>query len=240
LVLSRVADMAGQMEEFKRYAVYYAPPPGPLADFGASWLGWAAVAGAERSQPAPPGLPRPVTELTARPGKYGFHGTLKPPFRLAPGRDPTMLAAALAGFARNEPPLTLSGLRLARLGGFLALVPEGDAAPLAALAARVVADLDPFRASLTAAERARCGPGLSPRQVQMLERWGYPYVMEEFRFHLTLTGPLEPAEAEKAKAALAPQVAPLLPRPFRVDELCLFGEGADGRFRLLHRYALSG
>lgn len=228
------------MEEFKRYAIYQTPPPGPLADFGASWLGWDAFAGAERVHPDLPGLSRPVAELTARPRKYGFHGTLKPPFRLAPGRDPTELAAALAGFARTVPPITLAGLRLARLGGFLALVPDGDPAPLAELAARVVEHFDPYRAPLSATERARRGSGLSPRQAQMQERWGYPFVMEEFRFHLTLTGPLESGEAETAMAALAPHIAPLLPRPFRVDELCLFGEDGDGRFRLLHRYTLSG
>lgn len=232
--------MAGRMEEFKRYAVYHAPPPGPLADFGASWLGWDAAAGAGCAHPDLPGLPRPVAELTARPRKYGFHGTLKPPFRLAPGRDPAALAAALAGFARREAPVTLAGLRLARLGGFLALVPDGDPAPLAALAARVVEHFDPYRAPLGADERARRGPGLSTRQARMLERWGYPFVMEEFRFHLTLTGPLDPGVAEATMAALAPRLAPLLPRPFRVDALCLFGEGGDGRFRLVHRYPLSG
>ncbi|HBS98527.1 MAG TPA: phosphonate metabolism protein, partial [Citreicella sp.] len=30
------------------------------------------------------------------------------------------------------------------------------------------------------------------------------------------------------------------PAPFRVDSLCLFAEADDGRFRLLHRYTLSG
>jgi hypothetical protein len=29
------------------------------------------------------------------------------------------------------------------------------------------------------------------RQRNYLDRWGYPYVMEEFRFHMTLTGRLD-------------------------------------------------
>ncbi|TKA95193.1 DUF1045 domain-containing protein, partial [Cereibacter changlensis] len=81
---------------------------------------------------------------------------------------------------------------------------------------------------------------LSPRQRGYLADWGYPYVMEEFRFHLTLTGDLPEAEAAQVEAVLAPVLAPLLPRPFRIGSLCLFGEAADGRFRLLERVALTG
>ena len=64
--------------------------------------------------------------------------------------------------------------------------------------------------------------------------------MDDFRFHLTLTGKLSRAEAEQTAEALRPVLAPLLPRPFRVDALCLFGEAADGRFHQLARYPLGG
>ena len=73
-----------------------------------------------------------------------------------------------------------------------------------------------------------------------MQRWGYPYVMEEFRFHLTLTGRLDEATAERVETALRPVMAPLLPVPFTVSSFCLFGEAADGMFHLIHRYALSG
>ena len=83
------------MPVFTRFAVYYAPEPGPLADFGAAWLGWDATAGSARAHPDIAGLPRPVAEITQTPRKYGFHGTVKPPFRLAPGSTPEALAADL-------------------------------------------------------------------------------------------------------------------------------------------------
>lgn len=228
------------MTDYDRYAIYYAPEPGPLADFGAAWLGWDAMRGAAADHPDVAGLPRPIEALTGTPRKYGFHGTIKPPFRLAAGTTAEGLHRAAAALAEDLAPVTLDGLRLHRLGGFLALTPEGDAGALADLAARVVTGLDAFRAPAPADEIARRRPErLTPRQRAHLDRWGYPYVMEDFLFHMTLTGALPEDEARQVEAALAPVVAPLLPRPFRVTDLCLFGETA-GRFHLIHRYTLSG
>ncbi|MFC3569036.1 DUF1045 domain-containing protein [Paracoccus simplex] len=226
------------MLDMKRFAVYYAPPPGAFADLAARWLGWDAVSG---QACAPPDLDLPVAEITAEPRRYGFHGTVKPPFRLAPGATPGDLDAAMKGLAGRLAPVLLPGLRLASLDGFLALVPEGDTTPLQRLAATVVRNLDPLRAPLTEAEIARRRPErLTPPQRALLERWGYPHVMEEFRFHLTLTDRLPVGMAGRAQAALAAHFAPVLPRPFVIDALCLFGEPKDGGFRLLHRYDLAG
>ncbi|QDC07896.1 DUF1045 domain-containing protein [Oceanicola sp. D3] len=226
------------MQEFSRYAVYYAPPEGPLARFGAQWLGWDAAAGAEVAQPEKTGLD--MRAITKAPRAYGFHGTIKPPFRLAEGQSAAALEAALAEFCAGAAPVVLEGLTLAQIGSFLALVPEGDATPLAALAGQAVQALDRFRAQPGPEELARRrGAGLTPRQDALLLRWGYPYVMEEFRFHLTLTGKLAPPQAEAAEAVLRQELEGLLPRPFPIDALCLFGEGAeDGRFRLICRFPL--
>lgn len=229
------------MDGHLRYALYWAPDPGPFADLSAAWLGWDADAGVARPHPEVAGLPRPVADLTAAPRRYGFHGTVKPPFRLAPGATAEALHAEAAAWCRSARAVALPGLGLHRIGGFVALTPEGDPATLTALAAGAVAALDAFRAPPDAAEVARRDPDrLTPRQRANLARWGYPHVMEDFRFHLTLTGDLPEVEAEAARAALGPLFAPVLPRPFRIDSLCLFAEGADGMFRLLHRYMLSG
>ncbi len=228
------------MQSATRFAVYYTPRPGALAGFGASWLGWDVEAGGPAAHPSVPELARPLHEITATPRRYGFHATLKPPFRLAKGHRPADLADSVERLAARLAPVRTNGLELANIGRFLALVPVGDTAPLAALAAQVVEALDSFRAPMGEAERARRGAGLSPRQAALLERWGYPYVMEEFRFHLTLTAPLERAEAAAVSAALMPRLAPCLPRPFLLDALSLVAEGEDGHFRVLHRYPLSG
>lgn len=229
------------MEEFRRYAIYYAPRDGAFAGAVASWLGWDPVAGVAVAHPSLDGLPTPVAALTAEPRKYGFHGTIKAPFRLAGGVGRGDLEHAVARLAARLAPVVMPGLRLAALKGFVALLPEGDESDLLELGAEVVTELDPLRAALTGAEVAKRRPErLSPRQRALLDQWGYPYVMEEFRFHLTLTGTLDEGQAQAVMAVLEPWLAPVLPRPFVIGDLCLFGEDAAGRFHLLSRHALTG
>lgn len=229
------------MTDFQRFAVYYAPRPGDFAAATAAWLGWDAATGQAVDHPALDGLPAPLADLTRAPRKYGFHGTIRAPFRLAADVRPADVTAACDDLARRCAPVRLDGLHLHRIGGFLALVPSGDDTDLMALGADVVSHLDPLRAPLTAADIARRRPDrLTPRQCQLLDLWGYPYVMEEFRFHLTLTDDLPPAQADAVAAVLTPWLAPVLPRPFDVADLCLFGEDAQGRFHLLSRHALTG
>lgn len=226
------------MTDFKRFAVYYAPDPGPLADFGAEWLGWDLATGRARAHPEIPGLD--IAALTATPRKYGLHGTIKPPFHLAPGTDFAALSTAFGQLCAALSPITLPGLDLTRLGGFLALTVPGNTAPLNALAARVVRELDAFRARPSLAELARRRQSrLSPRQEDLLTQWGYPYVMEEFRFHITLTGKMPRPEAETIHQRILPLIHPLLPRPFTIGALCLVGEDASGLFHLIHRRPLS-
>ena len=127
------------------------------------------------------------------------------------------------------------------LGGFLALRPEGDANALSDLAAACVEGLDDFRAPAPEAElEQRRKAGLSPAQEAHLQRWGYPYVMDQFRFHITLSRRLSDDEAAPAEAWLREHLDPMLPRPFHIPDMALVGEGPDGRFRMIHRYTLSG
>ena len=192
------------MSEYVRYAIYYLPPEGALSEFGAAWLGWSVDAGRAVPQPGVDG----IEALTRTPRKYGFHATLKPPFRLAPGTTPDGLAQAAARLAAGLAPVTLAALVPGTLGHFLALVPAAPSAALDALAARCVADLDCFRAAPTQAElNRRRAAGLTAAQEANLQRWGYPHVMDGFRFHMTLTGRQDAdglARAARALAALYP------------------------------------
>lgn len=230
-----------KIEPFQRFAIYYAPEDGPLYRFASKWLGWDASAGREIAQPVVEGLPRPIAEITETPRKYGFHATIKPPFRLADGKCAEDLACEVERLARTQPPITLDGLELSQLGRFLALTPIGDQQELMKMADRFVKSLDTYRKQSTENDLIkRRKAGLSDRQLANLHEWGYPYVLQDFRFHMTLTGRMPKAELTKTHKALTPLLAPLLPKPFTLDSLCLFGEAADGRFHLIQRYALTG
>ncbi|KPA20600.1 hypothetical protein shim_32030 [Shimia sp. SK013] len=226
--------------QFRRYGIYYTPCPGALADFGAAWLGWDVTTGADVAHPDVDGLPLPVTEITATPRKYGLHGTIKPPFFLADGTQIDDLAQTFATLCTRLAPITLDGLVLARLGSFIALKIDGDQTALADLAGTVVRDLDNFRAPPTKAElERRRKSSLSARQDALLTQWGYPYVMDEFRFHITLSGRVG-KNAEATIAALTPHVTPILPNPFVVNSLTLVGEDDAGMFHEIQRHTLTG
>ncbi len=215
----------------KRYAVYYAPRPGEFADRAAAWLSGAV---------ALPGLPRPAAEITVDPRRYGFHGTIRAPFRAGDGVDLGQIKTTVADLAARLAAVRCEGLELENLHGFLALTPRGCEAALLEFGAMVIDGTDTLRAPLTEAEVARRRPeSLSSRQRALMGVWGYPYVMEEFRFHLTLTDRLPEPEVAPVLTALQAQFAPVLPRPFVIEDLCLFGED-DAGFHLLHRYALTG
>lgn len=226
---------------FQRYAIYFTPAPGPLADFGAAWLGWDAVTGRAVRHPNISGLPRPVSEITETPRKYGLHATIKPPFRRRPDTDESTLCAALAAFCADQPIIALNGLRVAQLGRFLALRPVGDESKLNTMAADAVRAFDTFRAPLTDPElRKRREGGLTVAQDALLRAWGYPYVMEEFRFHITLTGKLPKAEGRALVDRLQEVLAPVLPKPFIINGLSLMGEDDSGYFHQIARHSFAG
>ena len=227
-----------------RFAIYWTPDPaGPLAAFGAAWLGRDPVLGREVPALALPGIDAAAQRSATRsPRRYGLHGTLKPPFVLAEGASPADLEARLAAFAAAASPFPVPALRLTAIKGFLALVPSAPCAAIDALAAAAVRDFDDLRAPAPEAELARRrAAGLSARQDEHLLRWGYPYVFEDFAFHVTLTERLDGEERERFRAALAPHVAPFCAEPWRFDAVSLLRQdSADAPFVLVCRIALGG
>lgn len=226
------------MEHYRRYALYFAPRSGAFRSACEAWLGRDAVLDQPLVQPD---LGLDAEAITQDPRRYGLHGTLKPPFRLAEGTTPEGLLRAVEDFAREAAPIPLGQLAVRRIAGFVALTPEIDSHALSGFASRIVRRFDAFRAPLNAAEIAKRKPEkLSARQRALLTLWGYPFVMEEFRFHLTLTDNLTPEAAAEAEAALAPYLAPHLAAPQMIEDLCLFAETETGRFKEIHRLPLRG
>lgn len=229
----------------RRYAIYFAPPAGSLlAELGAEILGRDPETGEARPQPRLDGIdPDRLQAITEDPRHYGFHATLKAPFPLAEGVSGDALHGAAEAFAASRSPATGPALALASIGGFLALVPSAAAPEVHALADACVEAFDRFRAPSTAAEleRRRRSP-LSPAQDRHLDRWGYPYVFDEFRFHMTLTARLtDKAEHERVRAVLAGRTAPVCVDPLRIDAIAVY-EQADRQspFLVTGRYPLRG
>ncbi|MEQ8585630.1 MAG: DUF1045 domain-containing protein [Thalassobaculaceae bacterium] len=214
-----------------RYALYVAPAPGsPLAEFGADWLGRDCATGETRPQPSVAGVEAGrLADLTASARGYGFHATIKPPFYLRAGRSEAELVAAFAAFAASREAFDVR-LGLRSLGGFLALMMTPPDHRMNALAADAVRELDPFRAPPSAAELdRRRAAGLSAQQETLLQQWGYPYVMGEFRFHMTLSARLpDGPERDAVVAALAPRAETVTAEPFRVDAVALFKQPEKG------------
>ena len=226
---------------FTRYAIYYVPPPDTAwVRFATSWLGWDMQSGQEVKTPHLPDLPLDLRKITHAPRKYGLHATLKPPFRLASGVDRDELEAACADLCLSLAPFCFGPLRLTRLGRFLALCPP-ESVSLSVLGAACVRDLDHLRAAPSPQEIAQRNPArLTQGQRENLKNWGYPYVLDGFRFHITLTTRLSKPDLKTAHSALDHFLSPLLPQQMTLSNLSLAGEDTQGRFHLIRRFDLSG
>lgn len=214
-----------------RYGIYYTPPPDhPLWHAGCEWLG---------RDPSVPAVTPPARVGVNEPWRYGFHATLKPPMRLIDGRDEASLRTALSDLAKRTPRFEMPRLSVQPLSDFIALRPVHPLQPdhpLRRLADACVTELDALRAPPSAEEQQRRQAlVLSDGERDVLRRHGYPYVLEHWRFHMTLTNRhadvLLPAATEHFAAALS--------HPLGCDALSLFVESAPGQpFRLVHRFAL--
>jgi len=226
-----------------RFAIYYTPPPAsPLARFGAAALGYDGATGETAPQLVLAGIdPAEAARAATEPARYGFHATLMAPFELAEGRSGAELAAAIDTFTPGCAAVALGLLKVASIGRFVALVPAGPPDAVARLAADCLGAFNDLRAPLSLHDRERrLASRLTPRQIELLDRWGYPYVLSEFRFHMTLTGPLPPPERERFHAAYTTAFAPLAQEPVTIDALSLVRQDdRAARFRVVRRAPLS-
>ncbi len=172
-------------KKIARYAVYFVPSDDSmLGEFGAH------VLQRTRCQDDHP-IRLNVTKKAAH---YGFHSTFKAPMELANGFTEQALLDAVQAYTRSKKRVPLTGLRPNIVNGFHALtLPHSP--DVNAFAADVMRTFEPFRAPLNDADRQRRKPEtLSERGRKYLETYGYPHVLEEFHFHMTLSNRIENAE----------------------------------------------
>jgi Protein of unknown function (DUF1045) len=207
-----------------RFAIYFIPAPETeLYRFGAAVLGYDCYTGQEMAHPPDIDFsPSEWSALTAEPRTYGFHATLKAPFRLGGELHFQDLREQVHGLAEEEGPLVIEPV-VGLVAGFVAIIERVPSAALAKLAGRCVMAFDHFRDALTLEERnKRLAAGLDAHQIENLTRYGYPYVLDQFRFHMTLTGSLAPPQRERVHGVLADAFTRRLPSgPVSIDRIAL-------------------
>jgi hypothetical protein len=232
-----------------RYAIYYIPKPQTaLADLGSTLLGRDSETGHAVPQPLFTGFSQEhLHALTANARRYGLHATLRAPFFPKPGMTERDLLLAAARFAKSRQSITLPRLKFARLGSFFALVPSEESPEerqavqgINALAADAVSFFEPFRAAPSEQEIARRNPGkLSVRQRAFLAEWGYPYVFDEYRFHITLADkPCGSAETRSLEKKLRTYLATVCNENVTISSICICKQRLheiDCAFMLLQR-----
>ena len=226
-----------------RYAIYLAPPTNaPLWVFGSKVLGYDAATGQDVPGFSLNGIgPAAWRTITMRPRQYGFHATLKAPFHLEAGRRLDELQGALLDFAAARDAFDLGPLAVTAIAdgmghGFAALTQTLPSAALAELEMATVRAFDEFRAPMTAEQLAARRPErLSLRQREALDRFGYPFVGPDYRFHMTLTGEVADVQdiADMLAKAMAHEVGTAR---LMVDAAVLFEQPESGaRFRIIQR-----
>jgi len=224
-----------------RYAIYFVPgATTALYRFGASVLGYDCYSGRDVAFPA--GLESSDWPAIVRePRVYGFHATFKAPFRLADGKDEQALKNACTAFGRDYLPIKVGALTVRELGSFIALVPKAASAALLRLAGACVEAFDHFRAPPTKQERERrLAAGLSWQQAENLDRWGYPYVFSDFRFHMTLSGPLDPTRKADVLRVISEKYEQRVKyEPVIVDQIVVSRQtDATAPFQVFHHASL--
>ena len=228
---------------YERYAIYYVPRlESDLGQFGNAWLGYDPVSGKDIPRPTVQGMTsQEIVSITKGAGRYAFHGTLRSPFKLRKNRSLSSLDKALQSFAAKVHPIICGPLSIRSIGRFLALVPDDPENQIPGLAEKCMRAFDNFRLAPGKQELdRRRQAGLTDIQEQLLLRWGYPFVMEEFRFHLTLSDKLEGMDLIRYQALLEKHCNGLCKEPFVIDEIALLGDpGQGGKFEEISRYKLS-
>ncbi|RUL63258.1 DUF1045 domain-containing protein [Dyella dinghuensis] len=211
-----------------RYAVYFCPAAeSALGMFGREWFATTSI---------PDITEQRFQALMADVRRYGWHATLGAPFELAGHADEKTLHEKVVEVAQSSAPFDLL-LRMDVLSGFLALRPDADETRVNVLAERCVRDLNPLRAPISKAAWDRRADGLDDVERSLFKEFGYPYVLERFRFHMTLSAPATEDEEQTLRDYLLPRMAEHLIA--HIDALTICREKEPGaNFEPIARIAL--
>ena len=225
-------------KNYKRYAIYYAPIENPELDlFGKCWLGWDPYKGEETTKSDLSKLTsfKKFSSLVLTPKQYGFHGTIKAPFRLKNEYTYNDLENKVREISKQIQSFHLDKLVIKKLGNFIALTPSKNL-KVNDVSNKFVEGLDFLRDDLSEDEIKKRNPHkLSFNQKKKLFKWGYPYVFNEFKFHLTLTGKLRIEEIDNVYKYLQTILKSVNLRKIHFKSICIFGQKTDEKFYFIKK-----
>jgi hypothetical protein len=229
-------------DDFEKYAVYWVPKRADsLARFGASWTGWCADHGEHRARGAFGDFSVAVAAITQLSRRHGFHAVIKTPFRLGAGHSRFSLEHVLGTLVEESVSFQLPRLRLAMVGGCVALAPSQGSPEIANLIDRIGDALTPLCAAapddgFAEAQAVALTPASEHGRVDPVIK--FP-TADAHRFHMPLTDPLGPEIALEVMEKLQPVLEPILREPRQLHDLALMGDPGEGRpLRVLQRYDL--
>lgn len=226
---------------YERYAIYWVPPEvSALGQFARRWMRLSSDSGERKVPQETFGLNADLArKATEKPGRYGFHATIKAPFRPVAGVGESELRQEMEAFCAKRRRVQTAPLGLERFTSYLALCPTGQRSDLEWLASDCVTHFDRFRAPLSDKDRARRNTDMPEPERLYFEQFGYPYIFSRFYFHISLAGPLEERELDLVASALRPELAALCRDDFVLTDLCLVGDpGGGAPFRTVGRFPL--
>ena len=226
-------------KNYKRYAIYYVPSENSELDlFGKCWLGWDPYKGVETTKSDLSKLPsfKKFSSLVLTPKQYGFHGTIKAPFRLKNEYTYNDLENKVREISKQIHSFYFDQLIIKKLGNFIGLIPTNNL-KINAVSNKFVEELDYLRDELSESEIKKRKPHkLTSNQKQMLFKWGYPYVFNEFKFHLTLTSKLNVVEIDEVFRSLQNILKQVNLNKISFNNICIFGQKNDEKFYFVKRF----
>ena len=226
-------------QNYERYAIYYAPLENSELDiFGKCWLGWDPYKGSQTTKSDFSKLPdfEKFSKFVVAPKQYGFHGTIKAPFRLKDGFTYNDLENQVGEISKQIHSFYLDQLIIKKLGNFIGLIPTNNL-KVNAVSNKFVKELDYLRDELSESEIKKRKPHkLTSNQKQLLFKWGYPYVFNEFKFHLTLTSKLNNVEIDDVFKSLQNILKQVNLSKINFNNICIFGQKSDEKFYFIKRF----
>ncbi len=226
-------------KNYKRYAIYYVPSENSELDlFGKCWLGWDPYKGEETTKSDLSKLPsfKKFSSLVLTPKQYGFHGTIKAPFKLKNEYTYNDLENKVREISKQIHSFYFDQLIIEKLGNFIGLIPTNNL-KVNAVSNKFVEELDYLRDELSESEIKKRKPHkLTSNQKQMLFKWGYPYVFDEFKFHLTLTSKLNVVEIDDVFRSLQNILKQVNLNKISFNNICIFGQKSDEKFYFVQRF----